>query len=297
MIGIEKKDFDRIINFARASVKELNGAEIGGMAIIQEDEDGDWVISHPQILKQTVDSSSCTIDKESLANYYTKTMMKHGTNIKFVWWHSHGKGSVFWSPTDETAIKEYKGGNWSCSLVVNADADYRLRVDWWKPMPAKLDKLDLTVIGETEHKIPNSITKQVKKLCDTVTHIVPTPNKNGRQMSIYNKYQNHAGYGGYGNYTDGYSYGTYQNYKFGDDYWTYWQKEALQDAQNELEMYADGKLSYEDLQGQCEKTNNELTTEGKLTLPDEKALHKLVDSKLNISIMKYFVKKTLQEVS
>ena len=41
MIGIEKKDFDKIINFAKASVKEFDGAEIGGMAILKQDKDGD----------------------------------------------------------------------------------------------------------------------------------------------------------------------------------------------------------------------------------------------------------------
>ena len=41
MIGISKKDFDKIIYFAKASVKEFDGAEIGGMAILEENKDGE----------------------------------------------------------------------------------------------------------------------------------------------------------------------------------------------------------------------------------------------------------------
>ena len=163
MIGIKRKDFDKIINFARASVKEYSGAEIGGMAILEKDDNKDWIIKHPVILKQEVTSATCTLDKVELANYYTKSIMKHGKDIKFLWWHSHGDGSVFWSGTDEEAIKEYKGGNWSVSLVVNTDAEYVLRLDYWNPIHSKLDELELEFIDEKEYKIPTSIINQVKK--------------------------------------------------------------------------------------------------------------------------------------
>lgn len=285
MIGISRKDFDKIINFARASVKEFNGAEIGGMAILKQDEDGDWIIKHPTILKQEVTSSTCTLDKEALANYYTKSMMKHGTDIKFVWWHSHGKGSVFWSGTDETAIKEYKGGNWSVSLVVNADADYRLRVDYWKPIPAKLDKLELEFDGEKDVKIPSSITNQVKKFVkEQATSVVKWNSKSkGNQMNLHGY---GYGYGGY-SYSDGYYTEQFPKewHKLGLDWW---QKKALSEVQSDLKNYANGTLSYVDLEGTINDANKDLNEKGIISIPGERKLFKLVDSKQNVNVLKYF---------
>ena len=286
MIGIEKKDFDKIINFAKASVKEFDGAEIGGMAILKQDKDGDWIISHPTILKQEVTGSTCTLEKEALANYYTKTMMKHGTDLRFVWWHSHGRGGVFWSPTDEEAIKEFNNSDWSVSLVVNVDAEYVLRIDYWQPIPAKLDKQELDIIGETKFTVPTSITNQVKKFCSKPASIVTT-GKN--QMSLHNSYSNYGygyGWGGYNGYDK--SDHVFRSYK--GEYFTHWQRTALEDTQEELESYADGKLGYLDLVGQVDKANNELSATGRIKLPKEGVLHKLVDKKPNINIMNFYKK-------
>jgi len=288
MIGMSKKDFDKIVYFAKASVQKYNGAEIGGMAILQKNEEDDWIIKHPTILKQEVDGATCTLDKEALANYYTQSMMKHGTDIKFVWWHSHGTGSVFWSGTDETAIKEFSKSNWSVSLVVNADAEYRLRIDWWKPVPAKLDKVEMEIDGTTKVKIPVGIMKQVEKHVTMNTSIVTT----GQTTVWNNKGVNHYGYGGYtnGSYTGyvGSVRSHWQRFQMLDTTLNYWQKKAIEDTDIELKAYADGSLSYLDLKGHIEKANNQLLAVGKIILPREKRLHKLVDDKANLDTLKYF---------
>jgi hypothetical protein len=287
MIGISRKDFDKIIYFAKASVKEFNGAEIGGMAILEEDKDGDWIIKHPTILKQEVTGGTCTLDKEELANYYTKSAIKYGDNIKFLWWHSHGTGSTFWSPTDETAIKEYSSSNWSVSLVVNAKAEYTLRVDYWKPIPAKLDELELEIVGEVGEKIPISITNQVKKLCSKPATSLATVSqkKHNGQMNYY-------GYG-YGYQGDGWGGGYYgsswpKEYDILSGKLSYWQRQSIQDTQSELEMFTDGSRSYLDLVGVINDTNNEISHLGKIKIPKEKNLKKMLKNKAKVDILKFW---------
>jgi len=293
MIGISKKDFDKIIYFAKASVKEFNGAEIGGMAILEEDKDGDWIIKHPTILKQEVTGSTCTLDKEELANYYTKSAIKYGDNIKFLWWHSHGTGSTFWSPTDETAIKEYSSSNWSVSLVVNAKAEYTLRVDYWKPIPAKLDELELEIVNETGDKIPTSVTNQVKKLCSKpVTSVVTINGKSNKQSNLWQSKNN--SYHGYGYGYHGNGYGGYYDNTWPDEYdvlsgkLSYWQRRAIQDTQAELEMFSDGSRSYLDLTGVVNDTNDEISHFGKIKIPKEKNLKKMLKNKAKIDILKFW---------
>ena len=64
---MSKKDWNKIINFARAREDET-GDEIGGMAVVNKVED-DYVISEPVILKQETTGATCTLDKEALADY------------------------------------------------------------------------------------------------------------------------------------------------------------------------------------------------------------------------------------
>lgn len=91
---ISNKDWNKIINYARAREQEC-GDEIGGMAIAKQDKEGDWIISEPTILKQETTGGTCTLDKDDLAQFYADKAAKHGTNIQFVWWHSHAKMAAF----------------------------------------------------------------------------------------------------------------------------------------------------------------------------------------------------------
>ena len=117
---IKKKNWDKIINFARAA-NEIYNTEIGGMAIALQDKDGDWEISNPVILKQVVTAGSTVLDKEELAEWCNTIVMnkKYGPKTQFVWWHSHNTMNAFWSQTDLNTMEEYSGGKFSLSLVVN----------------------------------------------------------------------------------------------------------------------------------------------------------------------------------
>ena len=255
------------MDYAKAAVNEFK-AEIGGMAVLVPDEDS-FEIKEPVILKQEVTGSTCTLDKEELANYYTRTMKKMGTNISFVWWHSHGDGSTFWSGTDETAIKEFGGGKWSVSLVVNAEEDYKLRIDWFTPKHVSMEDTELEVIGDNSKVIPKAIIDEVKDKCSKPA---PTYNtygskaKNGNQMNLTN------GWGGYNNsYYSGYNVHDDEvedpNIDIAADFNT-----AISDVNDALEDYQDQSLKYNDVRKIVKDVNKAIESLGQIKLPKKKHL-------------------------
>ena len=74
--SITKTNWKKIIDYAAISYNEYK-AEIGGMAVVIQDEDNDWEIKDPVILKQIITSSNTHLDKDELAKYYTKTAKKY----------------------------------------------------------------------------------------------------------------------------------------------------------------------------------------------------------------------------
>ena len=186
---IDSKDWKKIINYARAREQEC-GDEIGGMAIAKQDDDGDWIISEPTILKQETTGGTCTLDKDELAQFYADKAAKHGINIQFVWWHSHAKMAAFWSGTDTETMKEYKSGDWSMFLVVNVREEYKFRVQYWNPFEMGKD-IELNILNDTkDYKVPKNVLKEVKETCNkpVSTGIIRRGyNWRNGQQSIFNK--------------------------------------------------------------------------------------------------------------
>tara|TARA_R100000664_G_C2742705_1_gene130925 strand:+ start:312 stop:1166 length:855 start_codon:yes stop_codon:yes gene_type:complete len=163
---MDSQDWDKIIMYAKVAWEE-DQSEIGGMLIASKNNDGDFVLSEPVILKQQVSGSNTILDKEALAKYYSKTAIKHaGKDIVFVWWHSHHTMAAFWSGTDLATIDTTKTGSVSMSLVVNLKEEYLFRVNIWQPIEAHQD-LTIDII-RPEKKIPKSIVKEYKKLCSDI---------------------------------------------------------------------------------------------------------------------------------
>jgi len=167
----DKKDWDKIINYARCASDKWS-TEIGGMAVTIQDDDGDWVIKDPMIMKQEVSAALCELDKTELAAYYSKMAMKYKKhNIRFCWWHSHAKMGAFWSGTDTNTIDEYEDGDLSFALVVNVKEEYKCRVSVWKPFTIHKD-VELSIIQDVDkllYKIPKKIEREVVETCTQPT--------------------------------------------------------------------------------------------------------------------------------
>ena len=197
-VFIHKECWDKIINYAKAAY-HTEKAEIGGMSIVTQDKDGDWTIQEPVIMKQEIASTTCDLDKEELAKYYTQMAVKYkDTNFRFCWWHSHHTMSAFWSGTDLSSIEEYGEGesDLSFALVVNLKEEYKCRVSVWKPVEIHQD-VELNIIGKEDTvEIPLDIVTEVKAKCETRS-ISTTYNRNTKQLSL-------------GNTTTSYNWGNYK---------------------------------------------------------------------------------------
>ncbi|MAH43578.1 hypothetical protein CL614_07735 [archaeon] len=166
---ISHDDWMKIQHYARArhsqvvDKREL-GHEIGGMMIAKLDKQNDWILSEPTIIKQITTRSTCTMDKESLADFYIEMAQKHGKDIQFVWWHSHGNMEAFWSSTDKATMKEYASGLWSMFLVVNIMQESKFRVQMWDPIAVGED-IDLNIIDGPNTDIPETVITEVMAKC------------------------------------------------------------------------------------------------------------------------------------
>ena len=162
---ISKKNWETILNYSKSSYNQFK-AEIGGMAIMIKDNDDDWVLKEPVILKQAVTAGSTSIDKSALASYYTKVGMKwnpKNVEFRFCWWHSHHTMAAFWSGTDLATINDYEGSDLSFALVVNLKGEYKFRISVWEPFEMHKD-VELTIMGKAAC-IPAKINAEVTDLC------------------------------------------------------------------------------------------------------------------------------------
>jgi proteasome lid subunit RPN8/RPN11 len=171
-VYIDKECWDKIINYAKAAY-HTEKCEIGGMSVVTQDKDGDWLIQEPVILKQEIGGTTCDLDKEELAKYYTQMAVKYNkTNFRFCWWHSHHTMGAFWSGTDISSIEEYGEGesDLSFALVVNLKEEYKCRVSVWKPVEIHQD-VELNILNnEPDVEIPLDIVTEVKEKCETRTY-------------------------------------------------------------------------------------------------------------------------------
>jgi hypothetical protein len=165
-VYITKKDWDKIINYSKFASDKW-GTEIGGMAVTIQDNDGDWIIQDPTIIKQEVSAALCELDKTELAAYYSKMAIKYKKkDMRFCWWHSHAKMGAFWSGTDTNTIDEYEDGDLSFALVVNVNEEYKCRVSVWKPFTMHKD-VDLIITNQKYEKytIPKAIQRECAEMC------------------------------------------------------------------------------------------------------------------------------------
>jgi hypothetical protein len=195
MVKIDIKDWNKLQGYAKMAYNGVEGhdiskCEISGILIAFK-EDNDIILKHPCILEQTVSGGNCILDKAALAQYYTESCMKYGTDIRFVWWHSHHMMSAFWSSTDLTAIEEFNLGDYSMSLVINLKEEYKFRINWWKPAAAHIDT-ELKII-KTEQPITTEMIADFKSLVTKI--VVPETKALSRFNSWAGRYKQPNNYG------------------------------------------------------------------------------------------------------
>jgi len=186
---IDKKAWNKVLDYAKAAYEKLS-SEITGYLLMEQDQDGDYVLHSPVILPQEVTGSTCEIEAEESAKYFAATMAKIGKkrpNVKFVWWHSHANMGVFWSATDTTNMAAQASKGWAANLVVNCKNEYKFRINVFDPLPMDKD-IELHILEPTK-KIPKSIYEEVEAKCKkttyTHTHTYWGKHPYGQQQSLH----------------------------------------------------------------------------------------------------------------
>ena len=186
MFYITQKNWDKILGYAEEAY-DTEKSEIGGMSVMVEDNDGDWELQDPVILKQEISSGNTVLEKDALAIYYTKKGKKMGKrNFRFCWWHSHHTMSAFWSGTDKTAIDEFNEGDFSFALVINLKGEYKFRVSMWKPFEVHQD-VDLEISGLAD-RCTKKMKKEVEDLCSKPVATYGSWKKDNTYGYSYSKY-------------------------------------------------------------------------------------------------------------
>ena len=255
---ISQKDYNTIINYAQAAYSNMK-CEIGGMSICYQDQDGDWVVTDPVIIKQEVTGGTCDLDKEALANYYCKAAKKHEKkNFRFCWWHSHHTMEVFWSGTDIKGINEYSGGDLSFALVVNLKRENKFRISMWNPVVMHED-VTLQILHQNKVSVPKKILKEVEELCKKPSYVwknkgtayTPKKQSNLWDDNVYD-------------YNYGYNYGSYAESRINHG------AKVLKPADGQMFSYCHGKiidwidelgagrLTYETYKREVDDANDEL---------------------------------------
>ena len=277
---IKHKDWNTVINYAKASVKVHQNAEVGGMMVMQKDKDGDYILKDPVILKQEVTGSTCEMDKEALALFYSKAHRKHKKKgiVRFVWWHSHGTMNAFWSSTDDKTILSNESDDFTVSLVVNIKSEHKLRIQYFQPLLCEAENEELVIVnGKTAH-IPQNILKEVEEKCTKKQyHSTWRANKKGKVKDMLETQEQM-------DFNYGYNYGGYTSYNRetyspdGED-----GKVAYQTLITYMDginsQYCAGEIKYDSWKRAVEGTNRQLITrkcDWKLEVLKEKDLDKII---------------------
>ena len=197
---IHPDDFQKVINYAKASYDEFS-SEIAGQLIVVKDDDGDYILQEPVIMKQTVSGGECNLDAGELAKYYSKNANKYGDNIRFCWWHSHHTMKAFWSGTDDSTILSNPSKDWTLSLVVNLKKEYKLRIQFFEPFLHEVN-VELNMIT-VESEDNDAIIEEVKEKCTKEHVTMPTYGKTYQQSVFgFNDYYGAEGQGHYNSFTN-----------------------------------------------------------------------------------------------
>ena len=195
---MSQEDWDTIIVYSKMSYDKWK-TEIGGMLVaVFDKKNNKMIIKDPVIGKQEVSGVNCTLDKEWLADYYVEMAVKHGINVRFVWWHSHHNMGVQWSGTDTATMGEFSDGDYSMSLVVNLAEDHTFRVNWWKPTSGYIDtkikilKPQFEISSEMQVNFDKLISREAKAIVRTV---VKNDNYSNYANSYWQKYKQPGNYG------------------------------------------------------------------------------------------------------
>ena len=250
MFYITQKNWNKILGYAEEAYG-TEKSEIGGMSVMVEDKDNDWILEEPVILKQIISGGNTVLDKDALADYYTKQAIKmKNKNFRFCWWHSHHTMSAFWSGTDQKAIDEFSEGDFSFALVVNLKGEYKFRVSVWKPLVVH-DDTELVIYCK-KNKCTKKMAEEVRELCSKPS---PVGWNTNRSLPAHRGYRD--SYQEAISFNDGYHYNSMETLKQSFT-------EIVEHIDGINSELIDGTINYKDYSRIIDDLNSELEKEKSL---------------------------------
>jgi proteasome lid subunit RPN8/RPN11 len=125
---------------------DIAKGEVSSLGLVEQDKDGDFIISEIFLVKQTCTSASTDMDQPDIAKLLYDLEKQGKAEMLKCWIHSHGSMNVFWSSTDEATIKGLANDNFFISVVVNKNRDMLGRIDVFFPVRLMIDALEVHVL-------------------------------------------------------------------------------------------------------------------------------------------------------
>lgn len=112
--------------------------EISGLGTVYVNK-GVMLVDNVYLLEQESSYSQTELKPEAVGKFLSEWMGDGGDPEELkLWWHSHGRMSVFWSSQDESTAKSFANG-WMLSIVGNKDRAFKVRLDVYEPVHLYLE--------------------------------------------------------------------------------------------------------------------------------------------------------------
>jgi hypothetical protein len=122
----------------------LAEGEVGGLASVVQQSPVEFLMTDCFLIRQRATDVDNELDPAATSIFLLDYVHTGRDPAELrLWWHSHGRESVFWSTDDERTIDHF-GGEWLVSLVGNQRGKFLARLDRYEPARQTLGWLDFT---------------------------------------------------------------------------------------------------------------------------------------------------------
>lgn len=141
-------------------IEEISGL---GEVIMNNNQ---FLITDIYCLHQESNNGSTILDKQDICQLQAKLISQGKTTSNLrLWWHTHGNGGTFWSPTDENNIDDFACDKFMVSIVMNSIKHEMLgRIDFYKPHRGVINNIQPTLLlNKEDEKLKKECTEEAKK--------------------------------------------------------------------------------------------------------------------------------------
>jgi hypothetical protein len=172
-VTIDYMAYQKIMHWVNASEYEVSGL---GKVIVDKQT---IRVVDAMLLPQRNTAGSTDIEPEDVGKAMFE--LRHTPGDLRLWWHSHVKGGVFWSGTDDDTMAKLAAAGWFLNIVFNQRWENRTALQFGKPFGLRIDELKLHVNHELPQAMRDLWDAEYKKNVTNVTFTRPAMVGTGTQ--------------------------------------------------------------------------------------------------------------------